>query len=375
MRIVFLANVDWFFQSHFLFLARRAQINGWDVALAAHIDGAREALEAEGLELIELPTRRGRLSIADFGTASTIVARELSRDSNTLLHGFGLFGGVVGGVAGRKAGLRRSVYTITGRGYSAAANSRRAQLFRGASRIVCTQVCDGPDVRWLAENEDDLVACGLANAVGQSRAAVLGGAGVNPDDFTVSPMPRGRPLRIALVARMIWSKGVDIAVEAVQIARAQGADIAVTLAGPLDPDNPRAVSEQQLRDFQCCDGVRWVGRVDDINALWASHHAAVLPSRGGEGLPKSLIEAAACGRPIITSRVSGCEAFAEATGGWSVVPDNPTALAAALFEVCEREDLESLGMRARECVLRAYTHDYNWRIIRKFYDDLGRGAG
>lgn len=375
MRIVFLANVDWFFQSHFLFLARRAQINGWDVALAAHIDGAREALEAEGLELIELPTRRGRLSIADFGTASTIVARELSRDSNTLLHGFGLFGGVVGGVAGRKAGLRRSVYTITGRGYSAAANSRRAQLFRGASRIVCTQVCDGPDVRWLAENEDDLVACGLANAVGQSRAAVLGGAGVNPDDFTVSPMPRGRPLRIALVARMIWSKGVDIAVEAVQIARAQGADIAVTLAGPLDPDNPRAVSEQQLRDFQCCDGVRWVGRVDDINALWASHHAAVLPSRGGEGLPKSLIEVAACGRPIITSRVSGCEAFAEATGGWSVVPDNPTALAAALFEVCEREDLESLGMRARECVLRAYTHDYNWRIIRKFYDDLGRGAG
>lgn len=375
MRIVFLANVDWFFRSHFLFLARRAQINGWDVALAAHIDGAREALEAEGLELIELPTRRGRLSIADFGAASAIVARELSRDSNTLLHGFGLFGGVVGGVAGRKAGLRRSVYTITGRGYSAAANSRRAQLFRGASRFVCTQVCDGPDVRWLAENEDDLVACGLANAVGQSRAAVLGGAGVNPDDFAVSPMPRGRPLRIALVARMIWSKGVDIAVEAVQVARAQGADIALTLAGPLDPDNPRAVSEQQLRDFQCCDGVRWVGRVDDINALWASHHAAVLPSRGGEGLPKSLIEAAACGRPIITSRVSGCGAFAEATGGWSVVPDNPTALAAALIEVCEREDLESLGMKARECVLHAYTHDYNWRIIRKFYDDLGRGAG
>lgn len=375
MRIVFLANVDWFFQSHFLFLARRAQINGWDVALAAHIDGAREALEAEGLELIELPTRRGRLSIADFGAASAIVARELSRDSNTLLHGFGLFGGVVGGVAGRKAGLRRSVYTITGRGYSAAANSRRAQLFRGASRFVCTQVCDGPDVRWLAENEDDLVACGLANAVGQSRAAVLGGAGVDPDNFVVSPMPRGGPLRIALVARMIWSKGVDVAVEAVQIARTQGADIVLTLAGPLDPDNPRAVSEQQLRDFQCCDGVRWVGRVDDINALWASHHVAVLPSRGGEGLPKSLIEAAACGRPIITSRVSGCGAFAEATGGWSVAPDNPAALAAALIEVCEREDLGDLGMKARECVLRAYTHDYNWRIIRKFYDDLGGGAG
>jgi len=375
MRIVFLANVDWFFQSHFLFLARRAKLIGWDVALATHINAARDALAGEGLELIELPTRRGRLAPADYGSASALVAQELRRRPESLLHGFGLFGILVGSMAGRRAGLRRGVYTITGRGYSAAARSPRAHLIRGASRLVCTAFADGPGVRWLAENDEDLDAYGLSAAIRQSRATVLGGAGVDPDDFKVSPMPPRGPLRVALVARMIWSKGIDTAVAAVRLARARGANVTLTLAGPLDGDNPRALSEVQLRAFEEDGGVRWVGRVHDINALWASHHLAMLPSRGGEGLPKSLIEAAACGRPIITTRVPGCRVVAEATGGWCVAPNSSVALADTLLEVCGRSDLEQMGLRARQAVLRSYTHDYNWKIVEKFYDELGRRPG
>lgn len=375
MRIVFLANVDWFFQSHFIFLARRAKLNGWDVALAAHVDAAREALEADGLELIALPTRRGVFAPADYGSASAIVARELRRRPDTLLHGFGLFGIVVGSLAGRRAGLRRSVFTITGRGYSAAARSTPAHLIRGCSRVLCASVADGPSVRWLAENEEDLKACGLSAAVRQSRAAVLGGAGIDPDDFTLSPMPPRGPVRLALVARMIWSKGVDLAVEAVQAVRAQGVNLTLTLAGPIDGDNPKALRGDQMRAFEAGGGVRWVGQVHDINALWASHHAAVLPSRGGEGLPKSLIEAAACGRPIITTRVPGCRAFAGATGGWCVEPDSPSALADALLDVCSRKNLDEMGRKARQTVLSSYTHDYNWNIVEKFYDELGCSAG
>lgn len=370
MRILFLANVDWFFQSHFLYLARRAQLNGWDVALAAHINSARESLTAEGLELIELPTRRGRFTVAAYSEASAIVLRELRRRPDTLLHGFGLFGIAVGGMASRRVAGQRSLYTITGRGYSAIGSSLRTHLLRIVSRSLCANFVDGPRVRWFAENMEDLAACGLSSAVRQSRTALLGGAGVEPADFSISPMPRRKPFRVALVARMIWSKGIDTAVEAVQIARASGIDITLTLAGPLDSGNPRAYSEQQLRDFESLGGVRWLGRIDDINTLWASHHAAVLPSLGGEGLPKSLIEAAVCGRPIITTRVSGCGAFAEATGGWSVLPGSAANLAIALVEACEHAELANIGLKAREFVLSSCTHDHNWRVIDKFYGDL-----
>ncbi len=373
MRIVFLANVDWFFQSHFLFLARRAKLAGWEVALATHVDKGRELLEGEGLELVDLPTRRGRLAPLEYGAASARVARELERRPDSLLHGFGLFGIAVGSMAGRRAGVRRAVYTITGRGYSAVASSPRARLIRGATRLFCRDFSDGADVRWLAENEEDLSACGLASADRQSRVAVLGGAGIDPGDFKASPMPPRGPLRVALVARMIWSKGVDTAVEAVKLARARGADVTLTLAGQLDGDNPRALNEAEMRAMEAGGAVQWLGRVNDINALWASHHLAMLPSRGGEGLPKSLIEAAACARPIVTTRVPGCGAFAEETGGWCVEPNSPAALADVLLEACARKDLELLGLKARQTVHRSYTHDYNWNIVEKFYDELGRG--
>lgn len=375
MRIVFLANVDWFFRSHFLFLARRAKCNGWSVALAAHIGEAREVLAGEGIELIDLPTRRGRLAPVEYASASAVLARELKRCPDSLLHGFGMFGIAVGSIAGRRAGMRRSVYTITGRGYAAASVSPMARLIGGGARQLCAGVADGPDVRWLAENEEDLNACGLARAVRQSRATVLGGAGIDPAEFMPTRMPLRGPLRIALVARMIWSKGIDTAVEAVRIARLRGADVVLTLAGQLDTGNPRSFSLAQMRRFEDGGGVTWLGRVEDINGLWASHHAAVLPSRGGEGLPKSLIEAAACGRPIVTTKVPGCSAFAEATGGWCVPPDDPNALADALLDLCACDDLARIGAKGRQVVLSSYTHDHNWEIVAGYYEELAQSAG
>lgn len=372
MRILFVANVDWFFQSHFLYLAQRAKARGWDVALATHVGKARGALKAEGLDLIALPTRRGRLAPVDYWGAAQLVARELKRRPDTVLHGFGLFGIVVGAVAGRKAGMRRSVYTITGRGYAAAARTMKARVVKQAARFLCSRLVDHSDVRWLAENRQDLEQCGLSGAVGQSRAALLGGAGVDPQHFVPAPLPGRPPLKVALVSRMIWSKGIDTAVSAVRIARDHGADVTLTLAGPLDGDNPKAYTAEQLEAFEAGGAVEWVGRTDDINGLWARHHVAVLPSRGGEGLPKSLIEAAACGRVIVTSDVPGCRAFAQETGGWSVPADDPAALAAALVEVFGRDDLESKGQAARRTVVRSYTHDHNWEIVERFYVDLFR---
>lgn len=375
MRIIYLANVDWFFESHFLHLALRARARGFDVALASHIERSGPRLRASGIELIELPTRRGKLAPAGLYEAISIVARELKRDPTALLHAFGLFGITVGGWAGRRRQVNRSIYTITGLGYTAAAATAKARLVRVGVRHACAGVADGPGVRWLAENTEDIAACGLMSAAAEDRTAIVGGAGVDPQRFKPVPLPPAPPLKVALVARMIWSKGVDIAVEAVRQARARGVPVELTLAGGLDPGNPRGFSEANLRQFEQEGGVRWIGRVDDIDALWAAHHLALLPSRGGEGLPKALIEAAACGRPVLTTDVPGCRAFAQDTGGWSVPSGSPQALADALCRIAGAGDLQRRGDQARDVVLDRYTEEHNWQIVEQFYDELAAWRG
>ncbi|MEQ1671016.1 MAG: glycosyltransferase [Hyphomicrobium sp.] len=370
MRIVYLANVDWFFVSHFLHLAQRARQQGWEVAIAANMGAARQRLIDEGFDVIDLPVRRGGvLPLGLFGAAG-IVAKNLQRSPDTILHGFGLFGILVGTVAGLRSGVRKRVFTITGRGYSAVSQSLSAKLIRLVSGLFCSSIADSSSTRWFAENKADLFSCRLNAAMAEGRTAVAGGAGVDLQVLDATLLPPSPPLKCALVARMIWSKGVDVAVAAVGLARARGLDVELSLAGPLDPDNPRSLTPDDMRQFTSQPGVRWLGRIADINGFWATQHIAVLPSRGGEGIPKALIEAAACGRPVLTTDVPGCREFAAATDGWCVPPDDAQALAAALLAIAATKDLSQRGAAARSAVAANYTQDKLWELSQRFYSEL-----
>lgn len=370
MKLIFLINVDWFFVSHFLHLARRAREAGWAITIATHMEREQQRFEREGFEILPLPTRRGSLLPRGLSATADIVAAELRRSPGAVLHAFGLFGIIVGTLACRRAEHARRVFTITGRGYAAVSPSLQARFIRLASRNFCSRMADGKSTYWLAENAADLAACNLELATAQGRTRILGGAGIDPSLYTCSAMPPSPPLRCALVARMIWSKGVDTAVAAVRIAREAGTDVTLSLAGPVDQDNPRAWTADVVRGFEATPGVRWLGRVDDISGLWARHHVAVLPSRGGEGLPKSLIEAGAAGRPVLTTDVPGCREFATATGGWSVPPDDPTALAAELIRIAGLSDLDERGQTARRVVLEDYTEAKAWETTHDVYRRL-----
>ena len=121
--------------------------------------------------------------------------------------------------------------------------------------------------------------------------AMVGGAGIDPEVWVPQPLPPPLPLRIALTARMLWSKGVDTAVEAARLARAEGANLELALYGAPDPSNRRAIPEATLRDWSR-DGVAWHSATGDVAAALSQAHVACLPSRGGEGLPRTLLEAA-----------------------------------------------------------------------------------
>ncbi|MGL5137079.1 MAG: glycosyltransferase, partial [Beijerinckiaceae bacterium] len=208
---------------------------------------------------------------------------------------------------------------------------------------------------------------------------IVGGAGVDPDIFAPSPLPPSPPLKLAMIARMLWSKGVDTAVEAVRLARAAGADVTLTLVGAPDPDNPRAISADQLAIWAKEPGVSWRGRIAqaDAPAVWSAHHAALLPSRGGEGLPRTLLEAGACGRAILTTDVPGCrDLVRDGIEGLVVPPGDATALSRAILRLSHEPGLiEAMGKTARARVLSGHTEKAVGEAVLGLYRRMLSKAG
>ena len=370
-KLLFVATEDWFFASHFLPMARAAAEMGLDVAVIARERRHRAVIEATGARLI--PLEAERRSIAPLALIRQVAAlkRLIAAENPDILHCIALKPIALAGLAGRLAGVQRRVYALTGLGFLGASQGVAADAARLAARLWLRQVVDGPQVRFLFENPDDPVTLGL-DPTDAAKVAIVGGAGVDPLILMPEPMPAMPPLRVAVVARMLWSKGVDLAVEAVALAREQGARVELTLHGAPDPSNPKAVPEATLKAWAARPGVSWAGPTRDIEGVWRRNHVCCLPSRGGEGLPRTLLEGAACGRALLTTDVPGCRSFVrDGQDGFVVPPNDAAALAQALVRLAASQGkLERMGESARARLLAGYTERDVMDAVKALYRDL-----
>jgi glycosyltransferase involved in cell wall biosynthesis len=184
--------------------------------------------------------------------------------------------------------------------------------------------------RVIVQNPDDRAALERLG-VAREQITLIRGSGVDIAHFAPLPEPARPGLTVALVARMLRSKGVLDAIAAVRRLRTQGEDIELLLAGPTDPDNPDSLDEPGLAALAVEPGVSWLGPVADVRGVWARAHAAVFPTTYGEGVPKALLEAAACGRPIVAADMPGCrEIVRHGKTGLLVEPRNIGALVDAI---------------------------------------------
>jgi glycosyltransferase involved in cell wall biosynthesis len=283
-RLAFVVTEDWFFASHFLPMARAAREIGLEVAVVARVRDHRGAIEAAGAEVVPFEAERSSLNPMAAGDAAGRLAAILKRLRPDLVHCIALRSILVGGAACALAGIDRRVYALTGLGLLGA----RAGVIGGGARWALRTLIRGPlasrGARHLFENEDDARALGL-DPEDRSRVTLVGGAGIDPNHFRPSPLPSGPALRIALVARMLWSKGVDLAVDATALARTAGHDVSLDLFGSPDPSNRRAVPEATLRQWGARPGITWHGPATDVSAVWRGAHLACLPSRAARACP------------------------------------------------------------------------------------------
>jgi glycosyltransferase involved in cell wall biosynthesis len=210
----------------------------------------------------------------------------------------------------------------------------------------------------VVQNPEDCAA--LAEiGLDTARIALIRGSGIDISRFLPLPEPDGNTITVALVSRMLHDKGVLAAAAAIRRLRGEGLAVELLLAGPTDPDNANSLSEETLRSLAAEPGIEWLGPVPDVRTVWRRAAIAVLPSTYGEGVPKTLLEAAACGRPLIATDVPGCrEVVRPGATGILVPPRDLGALAGSIAVLAgDPAKRAAMGRAGREWIESGFTDE------------------
>lgn len=354
-KIVFFITEDWAFLSHRLILARACRDIGWQVVIATHVTDRADFIQAEGFLLEPLPLERGGTNPWREARALIALAGVLRRQRPDLLHCVALKPVLYGNLVARLTGPKSVVSALAGMGYVFTRNNLRVRALRFVLGLLLRLALRGKRRRVIIQNKDDRALLLALGAARPEQIALIPGSGVDLQHLTSLPPPDGAVIIFALVARMLADKGVREAVAAIRAVRRAGIAAELWLVGAPDPQNPTSIGEDELRSWQG-DGVQWLGHCRDIKAIWAKADIALLPSYR-EGMPKSLLEAAACGRPIITTDVVGCREVIEDGIEGLLVPARETeGLIAAMRRLALDSSLRHrMGLAARARAERLYS--------------------
>lgn len=371
-RLMYVITEDWFFASHFLDRARAAVEAGWDVVVATRCRDDAARIHATGARTVHVElSRRGTNPLVELRAVASLV-RVMRRERPDVVHHVALKPVVLGTIAARLAGIRRIVNAPVGMGYVFTSGDRRARLLRPALRAAMRVVLNPRGSRVIIENPDDRDAIVGGRFARASDVSLIKGAGVDLRAYAPTPEPDpASGIVVTVVARMLRDKGVGEFVEAARILRGRGVPVSCRLVGGTDDGNPTSIDVPSLRAWEREGLVQWLGARDDVPAVWRESHVACLPSHR-EGLPKALIEAAACGRPIVTTDVPGCrEVVRDGIEGLLVPARDPGALADAIAALAADPARRArMGAAARA---RAEAEFGNERVIaatHAVYDEL-----
>ncbi|MHA1546823.1 MAG: glycosyltransferase family 4 protein [Alphaproteobacteria bacterium] len=350
--LLYLVTEDWAFLSHRLPMARAAMAAGFDVSVACRVGTRCAEIEALGIRVHPLQLARGSMNPLRELAAIVQITRLYWREKPDIVHHVALKPTLYGSIAARLAGIGSVVNATAGLGFVFVSPRKAARIARPLILSLFRTLLGRKGSVILLQNSDD-VALFVANRIARrEEIELIRGSGVDVDSFAkVGAPPDAEPVIAAYVGRMIEDKGVAVLVEAQQILAARGTQLSLRLCGAPDPENPTSIDREILEKWAQAPGVEWLGEVGDIAEMWKTAHIAVLASRR-EGLPLSLMEAAACGRPIIATDVPGCREIAIEGKNAILVPVDDAAKLADALEVLAGDQTRraAYGAASRELV-------------------------
>ena len=362
MKAVLFANTDWYLYNFRRALATSLQRAGYDVLLISPPGPYGNRLRGLGLRWESLPMQRRSLNPLRELALLWHLTRLLRRERPALVHGFTIKCAVYGSLAARLAGIPARVNAVAGMGYVFTSSHVKARLLRPVVRGLLRLALGGRDARLILQNADDVELFRRAGLVDPAHIRLIRGSGVDCAQFAgiSRQAPDDGCPRILLASRLLWDKGVGEYVAAIRQLRSQGRMLQALLAGTPDPGNPAAVPEPTIREWVDEGLLTWLGHVDDMAGLLGSVDIVVLPSYR-EGLPRTLVEAAACGLPLITTDVPGCrEVVSDGVDGLLVPMGNSDALAQAIARL---QDHPAFARQLGEAARRKARTQFDERIV------------
>lgn len=372
-KLLFLVTEDWFFCSHFLTRAVAAREAGYEVLVVARERQHGETIRRAGLRLVPLEFSRRSMNPWRELRLLWAIWRIYLHERPDVVHQIAVKPILYGSLAARLAGVRAIVNAPVGMGYVFSSDDRRARLLRPFLRLAYRFLMNPPGSRVVFENRDDLSSFVEQGTVEPGAAVLIRGAGVDVARFSPLAGQRdaGHVPVVMLVARMLRDKGVAEFVAAAHRLHEAGVVARFVLVGDPDAENPASIEEARLREWHGQAGVEWWGRREDMPAVFAEADVVCLPSYR-EGLPKVLLEAAACGRALVATDVPGCrEIVIDGKNGLRVPPRDAVALAAAIHRLLADEALrKAFGRCGREMVEANFSDETVVRQTLAVYGDL-----
>lgn len=351
-KLLFLVTEDWYFVSHRLPLAVAARQAGYEVTVVTRAGEYSQAIRNAGLRLIPITlSRRGKNPWTEMLWVAKLTAI-YRRERPDIVHHVAMKPVLYGSLAAQLTGVRLVVNALAGLGWLFTSESWLAHVLSRGVRFTFKQLLNHGSV--IVQNPDDmqwLVDLGIVS----SRIHLIRGSGVEVHQFTPTPESNGEPV-VVLASRMLWDKGVGEFVAAAKNLKQQGITARFVLVGAPDPANPVSIPQGLLESWHAEGVIEWWGYRNDIMQVFAQSHLVCLPSYR-EGLPKVLLEAAACGRAIVTTDTPGCrEIVVHGDNGLLVPPRNAAALADALQTLLQDPERRShMGIRGRERAVQEFS--------------------
>ena len=380
-KLFIVVNVDWFFLSHRLPVALAAQKAGWDVTIVTADTGKLKDIEAAGLRTINLPMSSSGMNIMEELKTLNFLRKLYAKEKPDVVHHVGMKTILWGTLAARFAKVKGVVNAISGLGGFFAEDN--TSIMAKIVPMVLRFSHDRKNLLCIFQNDEDKGLYVKNKIIKENQARYIKGSGVDLKEFQYTPEPvingNGNvndnfvgKLRVILTARMIVEKGIFILTEAAEKLRQKYEDkVEFLLVGGID-DHPGAITKEQLDAV--CDGkyIQWLGYRTDVKELLQSSHIVAFPSYYMEGLPKSLIEADAIGRPVITCNSVGCkEAVIDGHNGYLIPTKDVDALVEKLDILLSNAKLrQEMGRNARAYAEANFSLDMVIEKHLEIYEEL-----
>lgn len=369
-KILISANTDWFLFNFRTALARTLLDAGFEVLLVSPPGEYTPKLSGDGFHWMRWDVGRKTTNpLKELGSLISLF-RLYRQETPNIVHHHTIKPVLYGSIAARLARVPVVVNSITGRGYVYTSRELKARLLKGFINFIYKVALGNPHSAVIFENQFDHQYFVEAGFVPAQRTWVIEGVGVDPEKFAPTPEPDGVPV-VLMPGRMLWDKGVGVLVEAARLVKSQ-VEARIVLVGLPDPGNPASIPEEVLDAWQKEGVVEWWGWRSEMPPVYQQSHIVVVPTMYGEGVPTTLIEGAACGRPLVATDTPGCLPVVQHDrNGYLVPPGDSQALAQAVVRLVSDPDLrQKMGEASRQVFLEKFTHAKINAATLEVYDRL-----